>query len=234
MRAAGAIRTNLLDLLRYVDLYLHRGRVGRERIVSPASLAEMLRPHIEVHRGLYYGYGIAVRPDYHGHFVAAHSGDLKGVASEFMVVPRAGVAGAVLANVDGAPSGRILEEGINRLLGLDPRSRFADVPPPVGPATPLSEFGGWYCSGEGIWLHVTPRVRDLRLDFHGIELVGRRLKLRPHGTDTFTLRVRGWTAVVPFLRDRRGRVSAVHLGWRVVRRRDPRTLTQARRGRMVW
>ncbi len=234
LRAAGALRTNIDDLLRYVELYVRDGRVGRERIVSRASLAQMLTPHIEIQPGLGYGYGIVVRPDYHGHRLAFHDGGLKGVSSEFAVVPKRGVAGAVLANAEQVPAALALRDGINRLLGLDPATPFIDVPRAIGTARHRAEYGGWYCSGEGIWARVTPRARFLRLDFRGIEAIEQGLKLWPHGRDAFLVRRGGQRAWIPFLRDRRGRIDAIHLGWRVVRRRDPRTLERARAGRMVW
>ncbi len=234
LRAAGAIRTNVEDLLRYLQIYLNAGRVDGERIVSPGSLAEMLRPRIEVRPGLYYGYGIAVHPDYHGHRLAFHDGGLKGVSSEFAVLPDAGIGGAVLANADQVPSGLALQTGINLLLGLHPQTRFVDLPPAGPPPRALDEYGGWYCSGEGIWAKVTPHADHLRFDFRGIEMTQRGLRFRPRGNDGFSLRRAGETWWVGFLRDRRGRVDAVHMGWRVVRKRDPRTLYRARRGRMTW
>ncbi len=234
LRAAGAIRTNIEDLLRYVEIYLRAGRVGRERIVSPASLATMLRPHIEVQPGLYYGYGIVIRPKYPGGLLAFHDGGLKGVSSEFAVLPKAGIGGAVLANADQVPSPVALQTGINLALGIEPRNAFIDLPPASPAPRSLNEYGGWYCSGEGIWAQVTPRADHLRIDFRGIELTLRGLKLRPRGDDGFVLRRGGQKGWIRFLRNRRGRVDAVHLGWRVVRKRDPRTLRQARRGRLVW
>ncbi len=234
LRAAGAIRTNIEDLLRYVEIYRAGGRVGRERIVSARSVAELLRPRIEITPGLYYGLGIAVRPDYHGRLLAFHDGGLKGVSSEFAVVPSAGIGGAVLANADLVPSPLALREGINRLLGLPPETPFISTPARGTRPRSLTEFGGWYCSGEGIWAQFTPRPGYLRLDFRGIELTMRGLKLRPHGHDVFTLRRGGETSWVRFLRGPTGRVDSVHLGWRVVRKRDPRTLGRARRGRMTW
>jgi len=234
LRAAGAIRTNVEDLLRYLEIYLRSGRVGRERIVSAASLSEMLTPHIEIRPGLSYGYGIAVRPDYHGKLLAFHDGGLKGVSSEFAVVPRAGVGGAVLANADLVPSGLALQYGINELLGLDAKTQFVDTPERGAPPPSLAEYGGWYCSGEGIWLQVTPRRDHLRFDYRGIEMTQRGLKLRPHGDDGFVLRQGGQKSWRRFLRDRSGRVFALHDGWRVVRKRDPRTLPRARWRRLVW
>ena len=234
LRAAGALRTNLRDLLAYLSIYLEGGRVGRERIVSPKSVEEMLRPRIEVLPGLFYGYGIAVRPDHHGHFVAFHDGGLKGVASEFAVLPKEGIGGAVLSNADGAPAPLVLAGAINRRLGLPLRTPFFSVPARSRARGSLAPYPGWYCSGEGIWCRVRARRDHLRADFHGIELVAKGLKLWPAGPDGFVVRQGGGTRYVRFERDRRGRVWAARIGWRLVRRRRPSELSRARTGRMVW
>ena len=234
LRAAGALRTNVTDLLRYLRLFLSEGRVGRERIVTAESLRAMLAPRVPVQPGVYYGYGIAVRPEYHGRLLAFHDGGLKGVASEFAVLPRDGVGGAVLANADGAPSPRVLQAGINQLLGLPLREPFLPVPPRSRAAPPLAPYGGWYCSGEGIWCRIVPRHDHLRADFVGIELVERGLALWPADPDGFVVRRKGSTGYVRFERDPRGRVWAAHIGWRLVRRRRPGELAGARLGRLVW
>jgi CubicO group peptidase (beta-lactamase class C family) len=234
LRAAGALRTNVDDLLSYLQIYLSEGRVGRERVVSAESVKAMLRPRIEIQPGLSYGYGIAVRPDYHGTLLAFHGGGLKGVSSEFAVLPKAGVGGVVLANAEQVPSARALRGGINQLLGLPMKTPFVDVPP-AGPApASLTEYGGWYCSGEGIWMKVTPRRDDLRLDFRGVELTERDVRLTPNGNDGFVVRIKGETGWLRFERNRAGRIEAVHVGWRFVRRRDPRALPRARKGLLVW
>ena len=234
MRAAGAIRTNVDDLLHYLAIYLDGGRVGRERIVGPKALRAMLTPRIEVRPGVSYGLGIAVRPRYHGHRLAFHSGGLKGVSSEFAVVPDAGVGGVVLSNVELAPVERVLEVGLNGLLGLPTTTSFFEPPPPGPPPASLAEFGGYYCSGEGIWIRITPRAHDLRMDFVGIEVTARNLRLRPHGGDAFLVRSNGETVWVRFERGPSGRIEAMAQGWRLLRRRTPSELGLARAGRMVW
>jgi CubicO group peptidase (beta-lactamase class C family) len=235
LRGAGALRTNVLDLLRYVEIFLTGGRVGRERIVSPPSIAAMLRPHVPVDRGLFYGYGLAVRPDYHGTPLVFHSGGLKGVSSLIAAVPRRGVAGAVLSNADSAPSGRWLSAAVNLALGLPMKTLFEEVPAPArGFTEPLGPCAGWYCSGEGIWAEFRARKDHLRLDFHGIEAIAKNLRLRPAGHDTFVVRVAGQKGSVRFVRDRSGKLTSVFLGWRLVRRRRASELPLARRGALVW
>ncbi|HYB62975.1 MAG TPA: serine hydrolase domain-containing protein [Thermoplasmata archaeon] len=234
LRACGGLRTNIDDLLSYIEIYRTGGRVGRERIVSAQSVRKMLRPTIPVQHGVYYGYGIAVRPDYHGTLLAFHNGGLKGVSSEFAVLPKKGVGGAVLANVEGAPSPLVLRAALNQQIGLPLHEPFFDLPPPSSPPRSVREFGGWYCSGEGIWAQVTPRTDSLQLDFRGIELTAKGLRLRPHGNDRFVLVRQGQRGLVEFARDAHGRVWAASFGWRLLRRRRRAELGKAPKGRMIW
>ena len=233
LRACGALRTNIEDLFAYLEIYRTGGRVGRERLVSPGSLRKMLRPAIPIVPGVFYGYGIAVRPDYHGTLLAFHDGGLKGVSSEFVVLPEKGIGGAVLANVEQAPSPTILQAGINGLLGLPLRTPIFDRPPRSAPPGTLREYEGWYASGEGIWAQFRAARGYLRLDFRGIELTSRGLKLLPMGDDRFVLQGHR-TSGIRFVRDPRGRIWAVFLGWRLVRRRTLKELAGAARGAVTW
>jgi CubicO group peptidase (beta-lactamase class C family) len=234
LRAAGGLRTNVEDLSRYLEIYLNGGKVGRERVLAAASIGKMLRPYIGILPGLFYGYGVAVRPDYHGRLLAVHDGGLKGVSSQFIVVPSKHLGGAVLANADQAPSSRLLQAAINQRLGLPMSTPLVDLPAPAPPGRPLREYAGWFCSGEGIWARVTPSGGALRFDFHGIEEISKGLRFAPVGNDAFVLRLKGTKTYIRFYRDRRGRVESVFLGWRRVRRRDPRELPRARKGTLAW
>ena len=221
IRPSGGLRTNVEDMLRLLELFLRGGRVGAERIVSPASLREMLRPHVEVFAGRCYGYGIVVRPDYHGRLLALHSGGKPGVSANFAVVPSAGVGGVVLANCATAPSDRVLEAGLNPLLGIDPSSRFLGPPELQPTSASLAEYAGWYGSGESNWYEMRPHRGYLRVDDRGLPPRFSGYALRPCGGDDFVLQPGGRNEWVRFVRDRRRRIQGVMMGWRFVRRRDP-------------
>jgi hypothetical protein len=208
--------------------------VGRERIVASSSIEKMLRPHVPIGRGMHYGYGIAVVPDYHGTLLVAHSGGLKGVSSYVAAAPRRGVAAVVLSNSGAAPVGRWVAAAMNLALGLPPKTPFEDVPRALRNPPRLDQYAGWYCSGEGIWAEVRPRGRHLRLDFRGIEAIDKNITLLAAGNDEFVVHHKGESGTVPFLRDSSGRLFAVFLGWRVVRRRKRSELPLAAKGRLVW
>ena len=234
LRGAGSLRTNALDLLRYLQIFLTGGRVDGERIVTKGSIDRMMRPHVAIGSDSYYGYGLEVRPDYHGTLVVAHSGGLKGVSSYFAVAPRRGVGAVVLSNAEATPVNRWVAAAINLGLGLPLTTPFRKLPPTLRHPPPLEPYAGWYCSGEGIWAEVRSRGDHLRLDFRGIEAIDRNITLRPAANDEFVIHHKGQSDSVRFLRDTSGRVFATFLGWRVVRRRKRSELPLAAKDRMVW
>ncbi|MCI4347134.1 MAG: beta-lactamase family protein [Thermoplasmata archaeon] len=234
LRGAGALRTNLEDLERYLEIFRTGGRVDGSRIVGPTSLRAMMRPHVPVSPGVFYGYGLAVQPEFPGGPLVSHSGGLKGVSSLIAMLPKRGIASAVLCNLGMAPSGLTVQAGINLLVRRPLTQPLADVPPhPPRPVT-IREYAGVYCSGEGIWFRARPVRRGLRIDFIGIEHTQRNLRYAPNGHDEFIRGRRGRTGYVRFERDARGRVWAAFVGWRLVRRRSVRELPLARHNRMVW
>jgi len=234
LRAAGSLRTNVTDLLRYLQIFLRGGCVDRERVVAATSVAAMMRPHVPVGNGVHYGYGLAVQPDFHGSLLVSHSGGLKGVSSFVAALPGKGIAGAVLSNAEGVPSSLWLGAALNLALGLSPRTPIVEVPKRSRTPVPLAPYAGWYCSGEGIWAEVRARRDHLRWDYRGIEAITKNIRLFPAGNDEFVVRMRGQEGSVRFLRDDAGRVRSVFAGWRVVRRRRRSELALAARGRMVW
>ncbi|MGI0070788.1 MAG: serine hydrolase [Thermoplasmata archaeon] len=234
LRACGGLRTNVEDFARYLEMLSGEGKLGRERLFRAASIRRMFAPHVPVSPGLFYGYGVAVRPDYHGVPLVFHDGALPGVTSFFALVPGKGVGAVVLANAEQVRTRGLLLAALHPRLGLSPRAPFDPLPPRTTGAVPLGDYEGSYASGEGISAQVRASRGGLRLDFHGIELTERGLRFEPVGDDRFVIRIPGFSGAIRFERDPRGRVWAVFLGWRLVRRRTPRELRGARFGRVAW
>lgn len=234
LRACGGLRSNVEDLSRYLEIFLHGGRVDGERVLTERSVATMTTPYARVDPGVFYGYGVEVRPDYHGTPLVFHSGGLPGVSSFFAVAPARGLGGVVLSNAEGVNAARPLMAELNARLGLPLATALFDVPRPAPAERPLAEYDGWFCSGEGIWVRSTAHRDHLRFDFRGIELTLRGLRLRPAGADRFVTRIAGSRGQVRFERDARGRVEALFLGHRLLRRRTAAELPRARRGELVW
>ena len=234
MRAAGALRTNVDDLERYLEIFRTGGRVGREAIVDPKSVRAMTRPYIVTVPGAFYGYGLAVIPDFPGGPLVAHSGGLKGVSSYVAVLPKKGITSAALCNLGDAPSWLPVQAGLNLLTDRPLAQPFVEILPNPPTPTSFGEYAGYYCSGEGIWFRARAIRTGLRLDFIGIEFTPRNVRMTPNGHDEFIRGRRGRTGYVRFERDPKGRIWGAFFGSRLVRRRSSRELPLARKDRMVW
>jgi len=233
-RPEGGIVTSVDDFLAYLEIFRTGGRVGRERILSPTSVRKMLVPRVHVEGPIHYGYGIALRPDYHGDLVAFHGGSGKGIASEFMVIPRRGVTGVVLSNIAGAPSALALQAAVNLELKLPMRSVFFEPAAPSVLPRSLGGYKGWFADGYGTWIRVRPEQDCLRLAVWGVHGREPDVKVNPNGGDEFLLRFPASTWTLRFLRTTKGRIWGLYGAWVVCRRREGQDFARARQGLTVW
>ena len=213
---AGFLRSNVTDLLRYLEVYRCGGSVGGRRVVSEKTIARMTAPHARFGLPLAYGYALSVDSNYHGVSVVGHSGGIKGVSAHILWVPEKGITGAALANLSGVPSGQILLGAVNLLLGLPVDTRqvtFSDYACPPGR---LGRYVGEYRSGEGSVYEVS--AQDGRLE---VETQGRKLTARPVGADMFTITQKETETLLHFLWNAQGETYAIQAGSRIIRRAKP-------------
>lgn len=213
--AAGFARCSAEDLLRYAQMLLAGGRamIGAQ-ILPEAAFRRMVAPLHRSGRDQWYGYGLMLRPGYGpGVALVEHSGGLKGVSAQMGFVPERGIAAVVLSNLAGVPSGKIWLGAINALLDL-PLDTPRSVEPQYSPAPgELEGLAGRYRSGEGVDVEVS--VKDGAL---AVRTEGDPIAVRPSGPDTLAVTMRGIENGGRILRDPAGRVWALQLGLRVVRR----------------
>jgi CubicO group peptidase (beta-lactamase class C family) len=218
MASAGFLRASARDMLRYLEVFRTRGRVGSAWLAKPESVEAMMQPRIRCGAQQYYGYGLMTTPDYHGVTLVEHGGAIKGVAAEVMVVPEAGITAVGLANLAGVPIFQIVLGAVNHLMGLPvdtPRVRYMPV---ERSQHWRSTVAGRYASPEGTDVRVAPAGDALTF-----EIEGKRCPAWPavppdraDAGDGVVVRYRGQDVYAEFLRRSTGEVYAMHFGYRIV------------------
>jgi CubicO group peptidase (beta-lactamase class C family) len=146
LRPAGNLYSSPAELAHLVEMFLHRGKVGDEPLVSEASLLRMEYPQttLAARAGLREGYGFGNYADLSGPFVGhGHDGGIDGYISSYRYFPDQGVGSVVLLN--SSSSGRALKD-LDR-LALDYLTRGLTPPQPasieLAPGA-LKKFTGYY------------------------------------------------------------------------------------------
>jgi CubicO group peptidase (beta-lactamase class C family) len=214
MAAAGFLRSNARDMLRFLELFRTAGRVGERRLLAPDSVGEMLRPRARCAADTWYGYGVMVGRESDGARVVEHSGHLKGAAAWMAALPERGLTAVALSNLSGAPTARIGRGAINVALGREPGAPRTRWPRDYRPSAPLGDYEGVYTSDEGECVEVRCAGGSLIARVDGDDHV-----LRAVADDLFLLSEDGDEREVGFLRDGRGSVDAIVFRYRVVRKR---------------
>ncbi len=199
---AGSIVGSLRDMEAWLSIFAREGAHGRERFLRPQTVADMLRPRslfdrtADMARGRFeanfvgYGYGWFSH-DFHGHFVAEHSGSIMGFSVLGMVVPAERLALVFLANMHLTPArsaaryilldaflggpGKDWVQATREFQARQPEPPLIDgVPYPwsptdrvagTAPTLPLADYAGTYSHpGYGevpVWLEDGHLVADL-------------------------------------------------------------------------
>ncbi len=215
MLGAGFLRSNVTEMVHYGQMYLDSLSPGTGGLVERGTVTRMAAPYFPCGRSQYYGYGLVIRPGYHGVTLVEHGGSLKGVSSHFGFIPERNLTASVVANLQGIPASKIWLGAMNLLLGLPvdtPRSREPEY---EASQEELARFAGSYVSGEGARIDVLTEDGGLYACIDN----GKHL-LRPSGPDTAAMMRRGEESMVRFIPGPTGEVEAMYTGLRIIRRAD--------------
>jgi len=210
MNAAGFLRSSVNDMLRFSEIFRTGGLVGETRILSSKAVAAMTTPYVEAETGVYYGYGLFVRPDFHGTKLVEHAGSNKGQQARLVVLPEKGLAAVGLTNVGGAPVELAVSGVLNLALGLPVTAPAMAREPFTVDAAKLNEYVGTYAGGEAA--PATFSVVDGALVF---EQAGLKFPAQAIGEDEFGVAVGASVLNVKFHRGADGKVFAIRIGYRV-------------------
>ncbi len=211
----GGIRSTVIDLLKYGDMYCAggRGADGRQ-VVSEAGVLRMRAPIHPVGEGSYYCYALQITPAYHGVSLVEHGGSLPGVASRFGYVPERAISAVVLTNLSGAPADQIWTALVNTALGLPLGGpRFAPAPTFPVSEDRLQLLIGLYATDEGLSVRVSLAEGSLAAEFEG-----QSYPLRMTGPDAAVYMMQGAEKPVSwYVRDNQP-AWAIRTGVRIARR----------------
>jgi len=126
INADGGLVSNVLDLARYITLYLNRGRYGDGTLLSSEFIEEMEKPRVkvplQVFGGETYGYGLRITPNFLSNKLVGHGGSV-GVSTAYMgYIPEKRVGIALLANGSGYPLSQTGLYGLALMLGENPEN----------------------------------------------------------------------------------------------------------------
>ena len=157
----GGLISSVLDLARYIAMYLGWGELDGVRLISQESVEEMETPQVTVPwQGPFgeegYGYGLQVVPDFLGRKLIGHGGSVLVSTAYIGFIPEEGVGIALLANGSGYPLSHLGMYGLALMLGEDPERL-----PFVKRDRALTKLTGTYETYRGTMRALVKRTGDL-------------------------------------------------------------------------
>ncbi|ASJ52600.1 penicillin-binding protein [Brevibacillus formosus] len=175
----GGIRSCVVDLLKYGQLYVNAGRYQEKQVADGASLRAMWQPVHRLTKDAWYGYALKITPHYAGITLVEHGGGQPGVSSNFGFVPEKGLVVTVLSNLENVPIQGVWLAAVNAALGLPLAHKEDEAPLYTPTREELEKLVGTYKSGEGGRLRLF-----LRDDAPVAEVAGMEYALRASSHDT--------------------------------------------------
>ena len=204
MRAAGYLKSTVNDILKYLEIFRNKGVVRGVRILSAASVEQMIYPHIEFEKGRFYGYGLRIIPDYFGSTFINHGGGLKGVSSFMGVIPEKGLSGVILSNLSDVPADKVFLSALNVLEGREPDASHIHYDSFNVSIEELHKLTGTFQSGEGMKVRVG--VVDNQLSILSSASYN---PLRCIGEKVFIGTLKGQEDMIQFITNENGEVDRI-------------------------
>ncbi|MGG1662556.1 serine hydrolase domain-containing protein [Brevibacillus sp. NRS-1366] len=210
MRAAGFLKSTVRDLLKYLEIFRTGGLVGNTRILSAASVEQMMKPFVEISQSEWYGYGFSVHTDYHGATLVEHGGNIKGVSAEIFLIPEQGITGAALSNLVKAPLPTIMEASLNGYQSRPVQARAIAYEKQELSADHANQYVGTFSTLEGNSITISYEDGSLLLN----ELGNTPFSLSYIGEDSFVFTEDDQEIAIRFIRNSEGHVIRVLRGLR--------------------
>ncbi|RLF21013.1 MAG: serine hydrolase [Thermoprotei archaeon] len=167
----GGLLSNVVDLSKYLIMYINRGEYNGRRVADKKSIELMEKPYIKVPYEIFgdeaYGYGLMIYPNFLGEKLIGHGGSVLVYTAYVGYIPERRIGVAVLANSSGYSLSNIGMYALALMLGKNP-----DELPFIHRENVLRKLEGDYETYKG-----TMRVQIKRQgDFLFMEMKGRYVK----------------------------------------------------------
>jgi len=124
--ADGGLISNVLDLARYISMYLNRGKYDDVALLSPQLIEEMEKPRVktplQIFGGEAYGYGLSIIPNFLGTKLVGHGGSVLVYTAFMGYIPDKKIGIALLANGSGYILSQMGLYGLALMLGENPEN----------------------------------------------------------------------------------------------------------------
>ncbi|MGI6163828.1 MAG: serine hydrolase [Bacillota bacterium] len=209
----GGVRSNVLDLMKYAQVYINQGMANGQKIASPESIKQMCTPVFQIARNSFYGFALKITPDYSGITLVEHGGGQPGVSSNFGFVPEKNLSVAVLTNVSDVPAESIWLCAVNTALGLPVDRKRSQEPEYSMDLDEMRSFCGTYQSDEGSKFKIVETKDGIKIDITDTEYV-----LRASSPSTLVFDRKGSEQVIKFHFDETGKPWAAFFHLRMLRK----------------
>ncbi|ADU31019.1 serine hydrolase domain-containing protein [Evansella cellulosilytica] len=211
MYAGGFLRSTLDDMMRYTEIFRNSGQVGDIQILKAESVKTMIHPHVQFQENKFYGYGLMITPNYNGGTLVEHGGSLKGVSSNFGVIPEKGLASVVLTNLVGVPAFKLMVAAFNAIQELAPETPLSTYDDYELSSEDYKKYVASFESGEGAEMSVVKEDHQLYFQSEG-----KSYQMRPVGEHLFTINMNESETPIRFLFNNEGDLSGLFLGVRQI------------------
>jgi CubicO group peptidase (beta-lactamase class C family) len=124
--ADGGLISNVLDLARYITMFLNRGTYNGNTLISPDFIEEMEKPRIklplQIFGGESYGYGLSITPNFLGNKLVSHGGSVLVYTAYMGYIPEKKIGIALMANGSGYPLSQMGLYGLALMLNGNPEN----------------------------------------------------------------------------------------------------------------
>ena len=128
MSADAGLLSSVLDMAKYMEMYLNRGISEGKEIISKEFIEKMEAPHVKLPEGPFgeewYGYGLSGHSDFFGQTLIGHTGSVLIYTGYMGYIPGKKLGVVVLANSSGYPLSSIGVYALALMLGRDPESEL--------------------------------------------------------------------------------------------------------------